>query len=145
MDGFRGIKWGANKADVSSLRLSIEKGSMSLYRRPEEKLQIGAASLDSILYLFYKQQLAGVTIAFTGFTNYVNLRKALAETYGEGHQENRYIDHWRWGNFGDDAATMSLDYNDISREGRLHIYSNEMTRIRNADATAEAKKARNDF
>jgi len=74
-DGFRGIKWGT---DVSTLPDMIYDGSLNVdykggavckldcYRKKEDKLQIGEANVERILYVFHKNKFGEVLIEIKG-------------------------------------------------------------------------------
>ena len=52
-DGFRGVKWGTNIKALKDMKYFTGKGEFTMYRRNNDKMQIGGAKLARILYVFW--------------------------------------------------------------------------------------------
>lgn len=82
-EGFRGVKWGSELSTLSGFRKVLGAGDTVFYAREGEKEGIGAASVASIRYLFYKGQLRQVWIMAEGAGNFAALQSALFEAFGK--------------------------------------------------------------
>lgn len=90
-NGFRDLQWGARPESIPGLQ-----GSM----RENEDLELGAAHLESIRYLFQDAGgLSTVILTTRGFINSQALLDALKAHFGHGSQDNPYIPTYEW--FGD--------------------------------------------
>ncbi|MDD3726106.1 MAG: hypothetical protein PHI44_02780 [Candidatus Ratteibacteria bacterium] len=126
-DGFRGIKWGTDIStlpDMKYFRTDPSFGGVKMYIRKGDKLQMGAAKLESIEYGFWQGKLCNVWIITKGYTNWCGLKEATFEKFGKGGQSNEYIEKYVW--FGT-KTEMLLEYNEISEEGTLCILSAEIS------------------
>lgn len=101
---FRGVAWGADLADAPGLEYVYSHKDVKNYRRPEEKLSLGAVELGEILYSFYKDRFFYVTMTVkpdpaSGSDNFMMLKDAYVAKYGKprakmtGDAEN-YV--WAW-------------------------------------------------
>lgn len=57
---------------------------------------MGGATLASIRYGFWGGKLSDILIEARGRKNWVALKKACFEKYGQGFKENYYIESYRW-------------------------------------------------
>jgi hypothetical protein len=126
-DGFRGLKWATNIKDMNDPNMILieDNNETKIYRRLSDKLSIGNAKLEVIVYVYYKDRFSGVLITAKGYTNFTGLKDAVFAYYGEGKQKNEYIKEWQWwpilGNSSKDIG-MSLVYNEFSEETKLFMY-----------------------
>jgi len=106
--GFRGIKWGTKFAHVKNKMTFVgtEMG-MKGYIRKGEKLSIGDCELKSITYLFYKDRLCGVMV-YVKRENFDDLKNVVFFKFGEGKQENQFMEEWTWKN-GNIATLLSKE------------------------------------
>jgi len=112
-EGFRGIFYATNIEDVNDMALVDTKENITLYTRTTDKLSIGKAKLTEIWYRCYKDKFYGIAIQSEGRTNFNRLKEAIFAYYGEGTQDNKYIDKWIWRR-GD--IFMMLSYNEFSED-----------------------------
>ena len=129
VDGFRGIKWGMEfsplESEMEYVSTDPSFGGIKLYRKLGDELKIGGADLMSIQYGFWRDKFSIVVITFEGFTNFTGVKDAAFEKFGRGFQPNRYIQEYFW--FNDPAATISVEYSEASRRGRMYMTSNQIT------------------
>lgn len=101
---FRGIAWGADLADAPGLEYVYSHKGVMNYRRPEERLSLGAVELGDILYSFYQDRFFYATMTVkpdpeSGSDHFQALRDAYEAKYGKprvrmtGDAEN-YV--WAW-------------------------------------------------
>lgn len=95
-EGFRGVKWGAAITELKGFKKVFGGGDTVFYARDAEKDSIGAASLTSIRYLFYKNRLAQVWIMTEGAGNFAALQSALAEAFGKPVRIDRNDGSCEW-------------------------------------------------
>jgi hypothetical protein len=90
-DGFAGIKWGTEFAEVKSDM--VESRSISdpaepnvkikiYYTKKGDNLKMGEAQLDKIEYVFWREKFAEARINATGPENFDRLKIFLFEKYG---------------------------------------------------------------
>ena len=123
-DGFRGIKWGTDIStlkDMEYVKTDPSYGGVKLYKRKNDKLQIGDSELISILYGFWKDKFSSVTIYAKGFKNWIKLKEACFQRYSEGMQAKKTQFYW-YGNI----ATISLGYNEVKELITLLISSEKI-------------------
>lgn len=149
-DGFRGLKWATNIKDMNDPNMILieDHNESKVYRRLSDKLSIGNAKLEFIVYHFYKNRFYGLSIKAKGYTNFTTLKDAVFAYYGEGKQANKYIENWLWapvlGNSNNDIF-MILEYNKFNEEttwvmSYLPIHEEEV-----ADEAKKAREAGKDF
>ncbi len=93
-DGFRDLKWRSKVAPGMKLQKDVSAGDNASYVRPKDAKKMLGAALESILYGYYKGQLASVTIqADAGQGD--KLLKALKAEYGEPVQTAANVFIWR--------------------------------------------------
>ncbi|MCK4244574.1 MAG: hypothetical protein KAX20_03005 [Candidatus Omnitrophica bacterium] len=139
-DGFRGIKWGT---DISTLKdmeyfwTDPSYGGIKIYIRKSEDLHIGEAKLKRIGYGFWRGKFCDVWVITKSSVNWVGLRDAVFEKFGRGYQDNEFIEYYVWGG---KITLMSLEYNEVSKEGKLHILSKEIYKQQKAYQKQKAKE-----
>jgi hypothetical protein len=132
-DGFRGIKWGAELATLSSaefVRVPSFKGiapDMESYRRQNDELKVAGVAVESINYNFRKGKLVSVNIDFKGFIVYERL---LAFCKGEfGPPTGSMVKNMEYISSFESPGTGVLLYlqltTPIYSDGRLFYYSRE--------------------
>lgn len=88
IDGFRGIKWGAEQATLNSaefIKVPPFKGispDMEVYQRKNDDLRVADVEVDNINYNFRKGRLVSVNIDFKGFSVYEALMAYCKNQYG---------------------------------------------------------------
>ncbi|HYA86878.1 MAG TPA: hypothetical protein VEI57_07440 [Nitrospirota bacterium] len=123
--GFRNISWGENLATIKGMKkmdVFDEDSDIVTYAREQDALQIGAAKLDFIHYIAWRNKFSGVIISFKGSSNYEGLKETLVEKFGTGKKDD-YNDNLGW--YGVDT-TIILEYNAETRRGSLMFKSNKI-------------------
>jgi len=147
-EGFRGIKWATNIKDVNDMRL-VDPSSTSaikVYSRNGDKLSIGKAKLKYIFYGAYKNKICSVGVISNGYSNFQYLKEAVFTYYGEGYQDNEYIEEWMWGyNRTDGKVTMILKYNEFSEDTGFYIKYSPIFQEKEEDDAKAAEDADDDF
>jgi len=136
---FRNIAWGENLTKIKGMKkmdVSDEDSDIVTYARDQDSLQIGAAKLDFIRYVAWKDKFSGVIISFKGFSNREGLKDTLVEKFGKGKKDD-YNDNLGW--YGLDT-TIILDYNTETREGSLMFYGNKIRAEEDAYRRQKAKE-----
>ncbi len=140
-DGFRGIKWGTEfstvKDSMTYLRTDPVYGGIKIYSRKDDDLHIGGATLESIGYGFWQDKFCSVDIQFKGYTNFSSLKDALFEKFGAGNQPNRFLEEYFWHGV---VTGISLIYKEVSREGYLFMFSNEINKQQESFKSEKAKE-----
>jgi len=139
-DGFRGIKWGQDISTVKGLifhSTDPSYGGVALYTREGDELRMGGAELELILYGFWQDKFCDVRISTKGFSNWSIFKAIVFEKFGEGYQGNEYIEKYTW--WGE-KAWMVLDYNEISKEGKLVMWSKDISKQQEEWEKEQVKK-----
>ena len=125
-DGFRGIKWGQDISTVDGLvyvSTDPSYGGIDCYIREGDELKMGNAKLERIVYGFWKNKFSDVRISTKGYTNWSSFKAVVFEKFGEGYQDNEYIEEYVW--WGE-KTWMILEYNEFSKEGLLFMFSKDI-------------------
>ncbi len=126
-NGFRDVQWGQDISTIKDLTFAYTDpsyGGVNAYTRNKDELKIGDAELSSITYHFWQDKCCGVTIYVKNHDNWLKLKEATFERFGEGYQEVKFIENYAW--FGKKTA-MLLKYNKVSESGTLVMMSVEMS------------------
>ena len=87
LDGFRGIKWGAEITALGDMqKVEQDKSPNSdivWYTRKGEALTFGKAKVENIFYSFWMGDFESVWIDFKGQENFEALKKELFERFGK--------------------------------------------------------------
>ena len=87
LDGFGGIKWGAEVTALEGMeKVEPDKSfnrDIVWYTRKGERLTFGKAKLESIFYSFWMGSFESVWIDFKGDENFEALKKELFERFGK--------------------------------------------------------------
>lgn len=140
-EGFRGIKWGANKSEVDGLSCSEITKDDHLYTRKEEK-KIGDIEVNDINYIFYKNQFCGAMIDFKGYSDFAFLKDALSEKYGRGKRPNQFLEQYIW-KF--ENVLIFMDYSKITHAGKIVYGYLHITEQRSLDTKEKGRKAKDDL
>ena len=113
LDGFRGIKWREPPIKLGKNRKLVsrdDKLDIVICSRPEDKMSLGNAGLEKILYTFYKNKLLSVEIHGEK-RSFDEMRKIAVERFGEPHFEERiYPKELYW---ADDQVYIKLKDQDV--------------------------------
>jgi hypothetical protein len=118
--GFRDIEWGSNISGLADMSVVFSQRDRKLCSRKADKMALGDAALDKIVYVFYKDQLTGIMITFHSLSTFQALKGTLFERYGKGEQPDQFTDKYLW--MGD-TTMIRLDFNLVSYEGNLSFRS----------------------
>jgi hypothetical protein len=129
-EDFRGIKWGADIAELPDMRLAEDNGETKYYHRKNEEMKIGEASIERLAYGFYKGKFCSVFIVFNNFANFSRIKKAFDQLYGEGHRKNKLMQDYNWD--GSDIHIM-LQYKGVSELGYAAYWYKPIAREREED------------
>ena len=118
IEEFRGIKWGANKSEISGLRCRQTKKNEHTCERREE-LKVGDIKVSAIEYYFFKNQFYGAAIGFTGHSELGLFKDALSKKYGRSRRENEFLERysWRFKNI-----SVILNYSEVTHEGIIAYF-----------------------
>jgi hypothetical protein len=87
IDGFRGIKWGAEVATLEGMeKVEQDKSSnrdIVWYTRKGETLTFGKAKLENIFYSFWMESFESVWMDFKGEENFQALKQEVFERFGK--------------------------------------------------------------
>jgi len=81
-NGFLQYSWGDSSSKYSGLSILGEKGDVSYYSKPGENYTVGNASIDKVIYGYYKDQLFGVYLNIDSIEVYDKLFNHLKSLYG---------------------------------------------------------------
>jgi hypothetical protein len=143
-NGFRDFKFGD---DISTFKDLVEieigkDGLTKFYSITDDKLAIGTSELEKISYGFYKDKLFAITIATKGYSNSRGVLKALQELYGNGTQENRFMEKYTW--WGSKVWAF-YEENSITKNAQIMFLSKPIVDQRTQDEKENAKKASDDL
>ncbi len=80
--GFRDLKFEQRIGNCPGMQLVDDGGDTKTYKRSQDKLKLGDASLANIRYYFYKGQFSMVAFTSIGEDNYHAVLQILQEAYG---------------------------------------------------------------
>jgi len=113
---FRGVKWGTHIEKLSDMVLALDGGDFKAYTRKGDKMVIGDATLNSLHYIFYKDEFYCVRIEFAGFSSFSKIRDEVFRMHGEPAAERYFDRHFYWGGSN---TSIKLDYDDSTETGEL--------------------------
>ncbi len=116
-NGFRGILFGTNIKELSYIKLRKvqDAGEEKRYVVDKDKMNVGSAQLDRILYIFYDDKFYAVYIQYKSIGNYLKLRDIFVDLYGKGNKTQRgsfQIFIWMG-----HAVDIFLTYDEVKDEG----------------------------
>lgn len=113
-EGFRGLNWGDPRTE--DMEFVDEIKGAKVYVRPADKLSLGKAKLDMILYYFWKSEFMRVSLHFIGKENYDLLETICLAKFGEETSQELFSIYW----FNLQAG-VSLNYDLIEEKGALSL------------------------
>jgi hypothetical protein len=123
-DGFRGIAWGTDISTLSGMVYDSQHtwaaGTTSFFRKKGNDLSMGKTKLASIRYGFFEGKMSDVLIEARGRKNWLALKAACFEKYGQGFKENFYQENYRWSG---KITSMILEYKEKEDRGTLLMKS----------------------
>ena len=127
-EGLGDLKWGDKAANVKGLKIRYADSGLKdvvEYIRPHDALILGEATLTSVVYAFWRNQLYTITVWTRGHANYLALRKAAFEHFGDGIQVDRSGKEYLWSN---DHSDVMLEYAEADQYGMLWMRCKELDR-----------------
>jgi hypothetical protein len=141
--GFRDIQWGTDIAAFKEeMKLVKDNGDFKDYQRKDDKMELGDAQVDSIVYSFYKDRFFRVMVKYSYEWNYKRLRERMFMVYGPGSERKDDFRTWWW--FGDNVS-LGLWYGVVTNEGTVSFIYKPIQKEREADQMEAAKKGSLDF
>ncbi len=145
-DGFRGLTWGMHISkivkELTYIKTDPSSGGVKKYTRKIDKLEIGGAKLKVIFYDFWQDKLIGVSIHFTGFTNYINLLQTAKKRFGHSYRPNRFMEKYIWHG---QPTYRSIEFSKITKKGSMVMMSEELSEKMDAYDNQIAKEGQKDF
>jgi hypothetical protein len=140
-DGFRGIKWGTKITRLSGMELVRSEGAEKYYVRPEEKLKVGEAVVEDIIYGFYKDEFFKVTIYLKGLMNYLDLKQTFYSVYGEPEQlPGKDIYTWRG-----KQVLITIEFKGMLNEGEAVYWYNPIIEKMSKETGGKSTKGAGDL
>jgi hypothetical protein len=85
--GYKGLNFGSSYSDAKeSLVLEQDRGQLKIYKRKGEKLQVGSALLETVLYFYFDGKLYGVSFHTHDGQDSLALETILSEAFGAGEE-----------------------------------------------------------
>ena len=119
----KGVKLGSNISDLPNLVfIGDVGGGKKIYRMEGERMKIGDADIEMIMYGFYNDRLEDIQIHFRSSSNFAKLKEKLFQLCGPGRQPNPFLAtphsletyHWYGKNF-----SIFLTYDRITAKGAI--------------------------
>lgn len=113
----KGVKLGSNISDLPNLVfIGDVGGGKKVYRMEGEKMKVGDADIEMIMYGFYEDKLEDMQIHFRSSGNFAKLKEKLFQLCGPGRQPNPIGETYHW--YGKEFS-MFLTYNRTTEKGVL--------------------------
>jgi hypothetical protein len=141
-EGFRGIPWGTSIRQLPDMVFIAQEGHLKFYEKPHDKMKIGEAGVDSIVYGFYKDRLYSVLIYFSSTMNFSRLKETLEQEYGEYQQPNPYVDKYLW--YGK-RLDLLFTYESVTQKGRIAYLYKPIVEEMEQDEKVKAKAGASDL
>lgn len=97
--GLNGLTWASPTASMPGLvkfKTEPEYGGIDQYYRPKDRLQMGKARLDGMIYGFWRDQLFTITLWVEGKPGYLKLKDMVRSHYGGGQLSPSGIERYLW-------------------------------------------------
>ena len=127
--GFRDLRWGTELVSLTDfVKLETDSGIKDVkeYKRKNDKLTLGQADLQSIVYAFWRDQFFTVTIWAEGEKNYLALRDYSINEFGKNYHDDKTGTKYLWSNTLSDVM-LKFDEND--QIGVLWMRSRKIDRL----------------
>jgi len=151
-DGFRGLKWGDPPIEDMDMIFYTVSGEIVIYRKAEDKMDIGDAKLYSLEYDFWKKRFIEVDGYFKNKKNYDILKTICEkkfgkptsvrihkykEDFGEPTKERLFIVNWTGS-----KTTITLFYDSVIESGSLSLLSRKIWRERIQEELERIREAK---
>lgn len=140
---FRGIKWGAAINSIPGMEeLPGGEKNVKAYIRINDKMSIGDARLEHVIYFFTNGKFDGVAIKATGKENASAILATLESAYGEDSFYNvaKGTHNWYF-----PTLTVTYKYNKYSEKVELDYFSLKEEKKREAKDRENAAEAQKDL
>jgi len=127
-DGLANMKWGATRATVRGLeKKQIDSGlkDVTEFVRPNDLLKLGGATLTTVVYAFWRDQLYTVSIWTRGREDFMALRDTVFMLFGNGTRIDGSGEKYLWSN---SSADVMLRYSRDDQYGLLWMRGKELDR-----------------
>ena len=141
-NGFRGIKWGTNIAELPGMEMIYEDNDAKFYHKKNDKMKIGDAELVGIRYRAYKGKFYQVVIKYENLSNFMKIKETLFQVYGAGHQNNQFLEEYGWVG---STVFIHFSYKEILNKGQLSIIFLPIYKEKASDDKEKAKKGAEDL
>ena len=141
-EGFRGLKWGDPPGEDMVI-ITLSRYGRTEYKRVEEKLYMGEAKLEQVVYCFYLDEFMTVFLHFRGEDNFSLLKTICREKFGEPTDEkyNQLI----WMTLGG-GTTVMISYRLVKGTGAVVLANMEiLQKCQAARKKEEAESAEEDW
>jgi hypothetical protein len=120
--GFRDFRWG--DAPVARMEVVDENAESKLCRIPKDDLTFAGATVDKIVYEFWENRFAEVTLEMSS-ESADRILKELQSGWGRPSQPNKFIEDFVWQNkaAGPEGTTAVFSRNPSTRGATLRILS----------------------
>lgn len=125
--GFGGIEWGTNMANCRDMVLAndFRDGHRGYVRKGDGATFGRSKLLMPLVYVFYQSRFSGVMGFTDGRENWLELRSALVERYGERNNPNESDYEWVWET---EHVLMTLKYDTRTTRGSLNVFHRPIAR-----------------
>jgi len=127
-DGLADMTWGAMRVTVRGLEFNqTDSGLKDVieYVRPNDSLQLGGATLITVVYAFWRDQLYTVSIWTQGREDFKALRDTVFQHFGKGSRIDGSGEKYLWSNSNTDVM---LKYTGDDQYGLLWMRGKELDR-----------------
>lgn len=131
-NGFRGVKFGSPSSAIPGLTLVKEQhGSMKIYQKSDDMLNIGSCQLDKILYHFVDDKFMGVSLFPKDIDDGQALRQIFEIAFGNGATGKPHADSGEHHQHADEffwtgkVANARITYTD-AHQAEAWIGNNEL-------------------
>jgi hypothetical protein len=139
---FRGVKWQTHVAEISGMKLLAQDGDLQFYEKSDENLKIGDASLDRIVYGFYKEQFYNVFLYYSSLPTFSKIKEIFSQNYGEPYQPNQYVAKYFW--YGKQVDIL-LTFDGLLKNGRVSYFYKPIADAMESDEKTRAQQGAADL
>jgi len=120
---FNGLRWGQYLGELKGMRLTSydpRNPAELYYANDGDVLQMGDVKLAYVRYGFWRGIYSSLVFGVEGLGNWEALKAMCFERFEFWHKPDWRVERYYW--VGDQSA-MTLDYNEVTYQGELYIYS----------------------
>ena len=127
--GFRDLSWGTERVTLTDfIKLETDSGIKDVleYKRKNDRLTLGRANLQSIVYAFWRDKFFTVTIWAEGEENYHALRDYSIKQFGNDYHDDKTSQKYLWSNR---LSDVMLKYDENEQIAVLWMRSKKIDRL----------------